>query len=88
MFKRSVYDILAKRIGEPRRFIQALIGPRQTGKTTLARQLMENTALPSHYASADEPLLKDHAWIEQHWEVARAKALEEFLLIPVEQWFK
>jgi hypothetical protein len=34
---------------------------------------MQNSALPTHYASADEPLLKDHAWIEQHWEVARAR---------------
>jgi predicted AAA+ superfamily ATPase len=74
MFKRPIYEILAKRTAEPRRFIQALIGPRQAGKTTLARQLMEDAILPGHYASADEPLLKDHAWIEQQWEVARAKA--------------
>ncbi len=74
MFKRSKYHLLAQRISEPRRFIQTLVGPRQTGKTTLARQIMERLPIPSHYASADEPALKDRNWIEQQWEVARTKA--------------
>jgi len=25
----------------------------------------------SHYSSADEPFLRDRAWIEQQWETAR-----------------
>lgn len=33
---------------------------------------MEALDIPSHYASADEPALKDRIWIEQQWEVARA----------------
>jgi uncharacterized protein len=74
MFKRALYRTLLKRVTEPRRFIQALMGPRQTGKTTLARQVAEDLDIPTHYASADEPLLKDPIWIEQHWETARAKS--------------
>ena len=73
MFKRPIYTTLRQRISEPRRFIQVLAGPRQTGKTTLARQLMEELDVPSHYASADEPALKDRTWLEQQWEAARAK---------------
>jgi predicted AAA+ superfamily ATPase len=73
MFKRPIYSILLDRIHEPRRFIQVLAGPRQTGKTTLARQAIESLDIPSHYASADEPALKDSTWIEQQWEVARTK---------------
>jgi len=73
MFKRPIYTTLQRRIAEPRRFIQVLAGPRQTGKTTLARQLMEALNVPSHYASADEPALKDRTWLEQQWEAARAK---------------
>jgi len=73
MFKRPIYNILINRISAPRRFIQVLAGPRQTGKTTLARQTMEALDLPSHYASADEPALKDSIWIEQQWEAARVK---------------
>ena len=74
MFKRPIYKIILKRISEPRRFIQVLLGPRQTGKTTLAQQLMKELKVPSHYASADEPALKDRIWIEQQWEVARTKS--------------
>ena len=38
MKKRKTFEVLLKRLQEPRRFIQSLIGPRQVGKTTLARQ--------------------------------------------------
>ena len=71
MFLRSIANTLSERLEEPRRFIQALIGPRQTGKTTVARQIISGTKIPSHYASADEPILKDRVWIEQQWEAAR-----------------
>jgi predicted AAA+ superfamily ATPase len=41
------------------------------GKTVLARQVIEDLALPSHYASADEPTLRDRTWLEQQWDLAR-----------------
>ena len=31
---------------------------------------------PAHYASADEPLLKDRAWIQLQWEVARTMSVQ------------
>ena len=71
MYKRPIFHTLFRRFSEPRRFIQVLAGSRQTGKTTLARQVMEEITGPSHYASADEPVLKDNIWIEQQWEVGR-----------------
>ena len=71
-FRRSLFSVLCKRMGEPRRFLQVLAGPRQVGKTTLARQLAEELAIPSHYATADEPTLQDRAWINQQWDIARA----------------
>jgi len=74
MYKRPIFQILLSRVSEKRRFIQVLAGPRQTGKTTLAHQLLETTQIPAHYASSDEPTLKDHSWIEQQWEIARMKA--------------
>lgn len=73
MFTRPIHKEIIKRLDEPRRFIQVLSGPRQTGKTTLAHQVMEDHNIPSHYASADEPTLKDRIWIEQQWEIARLK---------------
>ena len=71
MFKRDKYKVLADRLSEPRRFIQVLSGPRQTGKTTIAQQVIKGMRLPSHYGTADEPALKDRVWIEQQWETAR-----------------
>jgi uncharacterized protein len=73
VYKRPIYDILNQRLAESRRFIQVLSGPRQTGKTTIAQQVLSGAKMPGHYASADEPALKDRSWIEQQWEAARIK---------------
>ncbi len=73
VYKRPIYQTLLKRVREPRRFIQVLAGPRQVGKTILARQVMDEVKMPSHYASADEPTLRDRIWIEQQWDLARLK---------------
>ncbi|HVP76591.1 MAG TPA: ATP-binding protein [Thermodesulfobacteriota bacterium] len=77
MYKRAIFHVLLKRIQEPRRFIQVLAGPRQVGKTTLARQLMEAVSLPVHFATADEPTLRDRSWLGQQWEIARLKMNEK-----------
>ena len=74
MIRKSIHDVLLRRLREPRRFLQVLAGPRQVGKTTLARQVMEEIDLPSHYASADEPALKGREWLAQQWEIGRLKA--------------
>lgn len=74
MYKRPVYKTLLSRLREPRRFLQVLAGPRQVGKTTLIRQVIEALNIPSHYASADEPTLKGSIWIEQQWEIGRLHA--------------
>ena len=71
MFRRAMYKTLLRRLREPRRFMQVLAGARQTGKTTLVHQVLEDLSGPTHYASADEPALKDPSWIEQQWEAGR-----------------
>jgi predicted AAA+ superfamily ATPase len=53
--------------------IHALIGPRQVGKTTIARQIQETIGFPSIYATADSPVPLDSAWIETHWRRAVAE---------------
>ncbi len=73
MYIRPLSLSLAKRFSEPRRFIQMLAGPRQVGKTTLARQLTESLSIPYHSVSADEPTLRDHSWLAQQWDIARVK---------------
>ena len=64
---------LAWRLAEPRRFIQVVAGPRQVGKTTLVLQIVQASKLTAQVASADEPTLRGHEWIEQQWEAARLK---------------
>jgi len=70
MFKRPLHRVVLNRLQDRRRFIQVLAGPRQSGKTTLVRQVLDDLRAPSHYATADEPMLKDRIWIEQQWEAA------------------
>jgi predicted AAA+ superfamily ATPase len=73
-YRRPVFDTILRRLREPRRFIQVLAGPRQVGKTTLALQAVEALDRPAHYASADDPVGRDTAWIEAQWDLGRLAA--------------
>ena len=75
--KRKQFKILLERLLEPRRFIQALIGPRQVGKTTLALQVANDLTRPTRYVSADLATLQDSAWLQQQWDVTRELAKTE-----------
>lgn len=75
--KRPSFELLLKRLQEPRRFIQSLIGPRQVGKTTLARQVADELGIPSRYITADLATLQDVSWLRQQWDVARELAKSE-----------
>jgi uncharacterized protein len=70
-YSRPQSKTLARRLGEPRRFVQVVAGPRQVGKTTLVQQVAESSGLLTHYASADEPMLRGREWISQQWDAAR-----------------
>lgn len=37
-------------------------------------RVSEESGLPCHYAPADEPLLRDRAWLATQWEIARRRA--------------
>ena len=85
MYIRQPYHILKKRVAEKRKFIQVLSGPRQTGKTTIARRLIDELAISSHYASADEPALKGTAWIEQQWETVRFQSAKKSAVLILDE---
>lgn len=70
-FQRPHARVLSERLAEPRRHIQFVGGPRQAGKTTLVQQALDRLATPSVYASADEPAVRDAAWLSAQWEAAR-----------------
>ncbi len=73
-YRRPIYDTILSRAHEARRFIQVLAGPRQVGKTTLARQVMDAVGVPAHFASADDPALRESGWLETQWEIGRLRA--------------
>ncbi len=70
-FQRDSARVLEARLAEPRRFLQVVAGPRQVGKTTLVRQILSALGRPSVFVSADEPALRDTAWLAAQWERAR-----------------
>jgi predicted AAA+ superfamily ATPase len=83
--ERYHLQLLAGRIKEPRQFIQVIMGPRQTGKTTLVTRLLKKTTIPGMYESADAVPAGNNLWLEQIWETARVKmnrlSSEEFILV-------
>lgn len=85
MFERPHLQALTKRILEPRKFIQVLMGPRQIGKTTLITQLIERIKKGYHFTSADAVAVTNIAWLEQQWQAARLKmdqgGAKEFLFV-------
>lgn len=70
-YSRPQSKTLRDRLAEPRRFIHAVTGPRQVGKTTLVQAVTEASGLPVRFASADEPTLRGPEWIAQQWDAAR-----------------
>lgn len=76
---------LARRLAEPRRHIQVVTGARQVGKTTLVRQVIKGLEGPVRFVSADEPTLRDGAWLRQQWEAARVEAGSEGGLLVVDE---
>ena len=73
MFQRSQFSILKQRIEEPRRWIQVLVGPRQVGKSTLVKQVLQDIAIPYLSVSADNIPHNNLSWINEIWETARTR---------------
>jgi predicted AAA+ superfamily ATPase len=71
MYKRKLAGQLEERMREKRRFIQIIVGPRQTGKTTALTQALNSLSARSHFVSADDPALVSPEWLRNEWEQAR-----------------
>ena len=72
-FKRAYSKGVKKRVEAPRKFIQAITGPRQVGKTTIVKQVCQEIGFLYQYVTADAITSSTSEWIEQHWETARLK---------------
>lgn len=73
-YVRPQRSVLLKRLAGPRYFMQVVAGPRQVGKSTLVRQVLEELALEAHEVSADDPDAQNTAWISKQWDAARLLA--------------
>jgi len=69
-FERPLVETLESALKKRLPVFQALIGPRQVGKTTIARQVLKKLPFPSVYATADSPLPPGPEWIETQWRLA------------------
>lgn len=84
-YQRPQAAELARRLAEPRRHLQVVTGARQVGKTTLVQQVTEQLQRPVRFVSADEPTLRDGAWLRQQWEAARLEAGADGSLLVVDE---
>jgi len=73
MYRRSQFDELAARLAEPLRMIQVVSGPRQVGKSTMVKQVLQETTIPNMLVSADGVPKGNTAWIGEVWDTARAR---------------
>ena len=85
MFKRVQCKELTLRISEQRDKIQVISGPRQVGKSTMVKQVLQETTIPHMLVSADNVDKANSAWIGEMWATARARMkasnAAEFLLV-------
>lgn len=81
LYRRPQLEFIKKRIGRNPELIHIIVGPRQTGKTTLALQIREDWKGDTIYASADTPLPPGSEWLAHHWGMARSASHKPVLLI-------
>ena len=90
MFIRDFVPILEGRLREELGFIQVVLGPRQVGKTTGLKMILENWEGECHYCSADLPAPPDNQWIIENWKKARLLGAGTLLVIDevqkVDRW--
>jgi len=85
MFKRKIVSQLISRLNEPRQFIQIVVGPRQTGKTTAVLQALKEINKSTHFVSADDPIIISTEWLRNEWEQARALAKTGEVILVIDE---
>lgn len=66
-------------------FIQAIVGPRQVGKSTMVKQVLQDCGIPYLIDTADGVDENDEGWVGNLWESARTRMrlthATEYLLV-------
>lgn len=72
MYERAQVSTIRNRmLEEENPLIQVVVGPRQTGKSTMLAQAVEGINLLVHSVSADDILSPDENWLREEWQQAR-----------------
>ncbi|HPE52165.1 MAG TPA: AAA family ATPase, partial [Methanothrix soehngenii] len=72
-YERPLKSVILAELSRPAPVIHVIIGPRQVGKTTIARQIQDSIGIPTIYATADSPIPLDAGWVEASWRRAIAE---------------
>jgi predicted AAA+ superfamily ATPase len=72
-YERPLKSVILAELSRPVPVIHVIIGPRQVGKTTIARQIQDSIGIPTIYATADSPIPLDAGWVEASWRRAIAE---------------
>jgi predicted AAA+ superfamily ATPase len=73
-YERDLVAQLTQRLQEPRRFMQVVVGPRQTGKTTAVHQALNLVDIPHRFVRASQDLPSSRDWLRREWNEARLLA--------------
>lgn len=87
MMERPIVEEIRSNISQNLPLIHAIVGPRQTGKTTAAQQVAETSGITVHWSAADEAWSAGAGWLRTQWEYARqlSKANNARTLLVVDE---
>lgn len=74
--RKALFKALWEALHGEINLIQAVVGPRQVGKTTLALQILQKWSGPKLYETADQPRLPSANWIATQWQKAHDLSLD------------
>ena len=69
--RRQVGTIRSRMLEADNPLIQMVVGPRQTGKSTMIAQALEGIGVLAHSVSADDILAPTPEWVREEWQQAR-----------------
>ena len=84
-YRRDISKEIEERLLEQRSFIQIVLGPRQTGKTTAVKQAIKASRVPAHVAAADFAEKLTANWLEVEWLQARKLAAKGQAVLFVDE---
>ena len=68
-YERDIVKVITSRINEQRKFLQIVMGPRQTGKTTAISQAIRKLTFPCRSVETTYKE-SDADWLRAQWQLA------------------